>query len=76
MCPTEAEKLFPRSSKECELSGVDVVVDCTGFPPALEKALRWMKRGGVVCVYGCAPPGFSMRSVSVFPPTGRFVLLF
>jgi threonine dehydrogenase-like Zn-dependent dehydrogenase len=61
LSPEEAAALLPKTSDECGIDGIDILIDCTGFPPALEQALKWMKRGGTVCVYGCAPPGKALK---------------
>ena len=37
------------------------MIECSGFPPALEAALAWTRRGATVMVFGCAPPGKQMR---------------
>ncbi len=60
MSPGEAADSLPRG-KEAELDGVDIVVDCTGNPEALEKAVGWMRRGGVICVFGISPMGEEAR---------------
>ena len=47
-----------------ELAGFDIIIECSGFPPALEQALAWTKRGATVMIFGCAPPG---QAVSLCP---------
>jgi len=47
-----------------EQNGFDVVVECSGFPPALEKAVGLTARGAAVVIFGCAPTG---RAVSLCP---------
>lgn len=59
--PKEVEELMPKTPLEADVSGVEVIIDCTGFPPALEGAMKWTRRGAVVCVFGCAPPGQQMK---------------
>ncbi|CAH1168720.1 unnamed protein product [Phyllotreta striolata] len=34
----------------------DVVIDCSGFPPAIEHAVTLLRRGGKLCIFGVAPP--------------------
>lgn len=34
----------------------DVVIDCSGFPPAVEHAVSLLQRGGKLCCFGVAPP--------------------
>ena len=46
---------------DCEQFGFDIIVECSGFPPALEQAIGWTKRGATVMIFGCAPPGKSVR---------------
>ncbi len=57
LSPDEMASSLPPTAKECELVGVDLVVDCTGSAEAFESAVRWTKRGGTVLVFGCTPPG-------------------
>ena len=46
---------------DCEQFGFDIIVECSGFPPALEQAIGWTKRGATVMIFGCAPPGKSVK---------------
>ena len=46
---------------DCEQEGFDIIIECSGFPPALEQALAWTKRGATVMIFGCAPPGKAVR---------------
>lgn len=46
-----------------ELAIFDIIM-CSGFPPALEQALAWTKRGATIMIFGCAPPG---QAVSLCP---------
>lgn len=41
--------------------GFDLVVDCAGFVPATEKALEWTRPGATLMLFGCSPPGKSIR---------------
>lgn len=34
----------------------DVVIDCSGFPPAVEHAVSLLRSGGKLCCFGVAPP--------------------
>lgn len=34
----------------------DVVIDCSGFPPAVEHAVSLLQSGGKLCCFGVAPP--------------------
>merc|ERR550534_2761859 len=47
--------------KDVEQFGFDVIIECSGFPPALEQALAWTKRGATIMIFGCAPPGKSVK---------------
>ena len=49
---------------DAELAGFDIIIECSGFPPALEAALAWTKRGATIMIFGCAPPG---KAVSLCP---------
>ena len=42
---------------DCEQFGFDIIIECSGFPPALEQAIGWTKRGATIMIFGCAPPG-------------------
>ena len=47
-----------------EQGGFDIVIECSGFPPALQQALAWTKRGATIMIFGCAPPG---KAVNICP---------
>ncbi|XP_063926519.1 D-altritol 5-dehydrogenase-like [Zophobas morio] len=34
----------------------DVIIDCSGFPPAIEHAISLLNSGGKLCIFGVAPP--------------------
>jgi D-arabinitol dehydrogenase (NADP+) len=34
----------------------DVVIDCSGYPPAIEHAISLLNSGGKLCIFGVAPP--------------------
>ncbi len=40
---------------------MDIIVDCTGSPRAFERGVKWLRRGGVMAVFGCCPPGEEAR---------------
>ena len=42
---------------DAENYGFDIIIECSGFPPALEQTLAWTKRGATAMIFGCAPPG-------------------
>jgi len=46
---------------DAEQFGFDVIIECSGFPPALEQAMSWTKRGATIMIFGCAPPGKSVK---------------
>ena len=48
-------------SVDAENYGFDTIIECSGYPPALEQALAWTKRGATAMVFGCAPPGKSIK---------------
>jgi len=51
--PTELEAA--ENKIDSEVDGFDVVVDCSGFPPAIEKAIGWTAKGAAIVIFGCAP---------------------
>ena len=58
---TEPGSLAERmSGVNAELAGFDMIIECSGYPPALEQALAWTKRGATIMIFGCAPPGMSV----------------
>ena len=59
--PRDLDDVFPSTRAESEVHGVDVILDCTGVPQALEAAIKLTKRGAIVCVFGCAPVGKPMK---------------
>ena len=60
LSPNELSERFSGDA-DIDIRGVDVIVDCTGFPPALEQAIPWTRRGALICVFGCAKPGSTMK---------------
>ncbi|CAH1163065.1 unnamed protein product [Phaedon cochleariae] len=34
----------------------DLIIDCSGYPPAIEHAVSLLQRGGKLCCFGVAPP--------------------
>ena len=54
-------KLLPQSRFEAEQFGIDVVIDCTGVPKALENIFPYLARGAKVLIFGCAPTGKGMN---------------
>ena len=52
---------MPQSRFDAEDEGVDLIIDCTGVPMALESALPYTKNGATVLVFGCAPVGKPMK---------------
>ena len=59
--PFDLTRLMPKNRFEAEDDGIDVIIDCTGVPGALEAAIPWTKMGATVMVFGCAPVGKSMK---------------
>jgi threonine dehydrogenase-like Zn-dependent dehydrogenase len=58
-----AVKLTPERGMEFLLGGVDVAVECTGSPSALDLALRTTKAGGRVVLSGIPGPGADLTPV-------------
>ncbi len=59
--PAELSKIMPATRAEAEQSGIDVIIDCTGVPQALERAIPFTKRGAKILIFGCAPMGAEMK---------------
>ncbi|KAJ9582181.1 hypothetical protein L9F63_003468, partial [Diploptera punctata] len=41
--------------------GVDLVIDCSGSAPAMEKALKLLNPGGKLCIFGVSSPRAAMK---------------
>jgi len=54
---TPGDLAAQEEGKDAEQFGFDIIIECSGFPPALEQAIAWTKRGATVMIFGCAPPG-------------------
>lgn len=39
----------------------DLVVDCSGFAPAIEQGYQLLAYGGKLCIFGVAPPHAKIR---------------
>ncbi|KRT85949.1 hypothetical protein AMK59_1767, partial [Oryctes borbonicus] len=50
--------ITPDKLKSRQEKGVlyDVVIDCSGYGPAIENALNLLNYGGKLCIFGVAPP--------------------
>ncbi|XP_050292991.1 uncharacterized protein LOC126733639 [Anthonomus grandis grandis] len=55
--------------------GFEVVVDCSGFCPAVEQGLSMLTKGGKLCCFGIAPPDKTI-SVSTFDLYVREITIF
>ncbi|RZB38966.1 ADH N, Methyltransf 26 and/or Shikimate DH domain containing protein [Asbolus verrucosus] len=44
-----------RDADPCKYS-FDVVIDCSGSPPAIEQAVTFLNPGGKLCIFGVSPP--------------------
>jgi len=44
-----------------ETYGFDVIVDCTGFPAAIEQQMRWLRRGATIVLFGVCPKGTHVK---------------
>eukprot|EP00794_Sanderia_malayensis_P012179 gene12179-13436_t len=40
-----------------ETYGFDLIVDCTGYPPAVECELKWLRKGATIVLFGVCPQG-------------------
>ena len=61
MGPDDMEHFLPKPGIEAEQFGIDVVIDCTGVPKALENIIPYLARGAKILIFGCAPIGQSMK---------------
>ncbi len=70
--PDEMKTRF--DSLESEVDGFDLIVDCSGNEKAVEAAFAWLRRGGMLNVFGCCPKKskmtihpaeFMLREVSI-----------
>jgi len=52
---TPAQVEAEEATKDPEMDGFDVVIECSGFPPAIEKSVGWMSRGSALVIFGCSP---------------------
>ncbi|PSN51331.1 hypothetical protein C0J52_15719 [Blattella germanica] len=41
--------------------GVDLVIDCSGYAPAMEEALKYVNPGGKLCIFGVSSPTATMQ---------------
>ncbi|XP_023330520.1 D-arabinitol dehydrogenase 1 [Eurytemora carolleeae] len=44
-----------------EQDGFNIIVECSGYPPALQEAISMSGRKAVVVIFGCAPTGSPMN---------------
>ncbi|XP_069684539.1 uncharacterized protein [Periplaneta americana] len=49
------EELKTRRAKDLTW-GVDLVIDCSGYAPAIEEALDLINPGGILCIFGVSSP--------------------
>lgn len=59
-------EVLVHNAKETNLSsdgewGFDAVIDCSGVPTAIEEAIKWLRCGGKILVFGCCPKGSSIK---------------
>ena len=65
LSPAELAAEFQDMSEEqVSADGLDMVIDCSGFCPAIEQAAGFLRRGGALCLFGMAP---SQGRVSLSP---------
>ena len=53
MTPAEVEA--EESGKDAELDGFDVVIECSGFPPAIEKVTNFQKKSRIITLFYNSP---------------------
>ena len=54
--PKELSRRAAEAEKD-ETYGFDVIIDCTGFPAAVEEELRWLRKGATIVLFGVCPKG-------------------
>lgn len=54
---TLAAKYEEAQATDPETYGFDVIIDCTGFPPAVEAELKWLRKGATIVLFGVCPKG-------------------
>ena len=59
LAPKEMEELY--SGRECSEFGADLIIDTSGNPKAMAKALKFISRGGTFVAFGVAPEGKLME---------------
>ena len=70
LCPATGFRVVPPADVPAS-PGYDLVVDCSGHPPALEAAVAMTRPGATLVMFGCAPPGTedpSLRELLRIPP--------
>lgn len=56
--PDEIKKSFMNNGLS---TGVDVVIDCSGYGPAIEQNFNLLSRGGKICLFGVCSPETKIR---------------
>jgi len=56
MTPDQTRAAMTEASKDLDKNGLDYVIDCSGYAPAVEEAFQWLRKGGHLCFFGVAPP--------------------
>lgn len=60
---TDYDAITPEELKSRQEKGIlyDVVIDCSGYGPAIENAINLLNFGGKLCIFGVAPPDVKIR---------------
>lgn len=62
MHPNEISKQAEEAEiAQDETYGFDVIVDCTGFPAAIEQQLGWLRKGATIILFGVCPKGTNVK---------------
>lgn len=56
LTPDQTRALMTEHAKKLDSHGLDYVIDCSGYTPAVEEAFHWLRKGGHLCIFGVAPP--------------------
>ena len=59
--PQDLPRMMPKTRFDAEDEGLDIIIDCSGVPAALESAISWTKMGATILIFGCAPVGKPMK---------------
>ncbi|XP_037086453.1 D-arabinitol dehydrogenase 1-like isoform X2 [Pollicipes pollicipes] len=56
LTPDQTREVMTEAARDLDHDGLDYVIDCSGYAPAVEEAFQWLRKGGHLCIFGVAPP--------------------